>query len=68
MYFFQFASLFFAYTSSFLTPTDRCYRHLFSAVFISRIFSDAQDVTASLGGLRRSSSIAASLTVLSALL
>jgi len=57
--------LIFTYTSTLISQTDRCSWHLFSAVVGYRIFSHAQNVT-SLGGLRRSSNIAASdvLTVL----
>jgi hypothetical protein len=54
----------FACTSYFIKQSDLCSLRLLWPVVGSRIFSNAQNVTVSLSGLRRSNSIAASLIVL----
>lgn len=53
---------------SLLSQTDRCSWGLFLVVAGYRILSDAQNVTVTLSGLRRNTSIAASLIVLLGLL
>ena len=50
----------FTYMSYLVLQTNRCSWRLFSAVVGSRIFSNAQNVTTLVIGLRRSSSIASS--------
>jgi hypothetical protein len=65
---FQFASHFFAYTSSFLSQTHSFSRRLFSVIVCSRIFSNVQNGTILLRDVLRNSNITASFRILVALL
>ena len=65
--FFQFLSPFFARATSCHSPASPCSRRLFLAVVAFRIFSNSPNVGASLCGLHTSSSVAASLVVLTLL-